>query len=123
MMAVKMTEQVRQHLKDVLEDDETETGGTAFEGETLEHFMREVYAGYDKVVTLKLVNKDLKACGIMPIKDGTDTQADEHGFEETARNKWSKYLGYLKKWAETHGFDSHFGESPLDYSGWCCDAV
>lgn len=114
-MAVKMTEQVRHHLKDVLEDDETETGGTAFEGETLEHFMREVYAGYDKVVTLKLVNKDLKVCGIMPIKDGTD----EHEVEEAVKGKWNRYLVYLKNWTETHGFEEHFGESPLDYSVWC----
>lgn len=32
-------ERIRAHLNDVLEDDETEFGGTDFDGETLEDFM------------------------------------------------------------------------------------
>lgn len=67
-MTVKMTEQVKQHLKDVLEDDETETGGTSFEGETLENFISEAFSENAEPITMKAVNRALKECGVKEIE-------------------------------------------------------
>lgn len=69
IMAVKMTEQVRRHLNDVLEDDGSETGGTSFEGETLENFISETFSENAEPITMKAVNKALKECGIRPVED------------------------------------------------------
>lgn len=68
-MAAKMTEQVRRHLKDVLEDDGAETGGTEFYGEALEDFINDVFGENSPTVTFELVNEALKSCGINPVKD------------------------------------------------------
>lgn len=110
-MAIKMTEQVRRHLKEVLKDDDTETGGTAFDGETLEDFMNEMYDETDHVVTLETVNESLKDCGIRPIVDSEEVN-------KSFENVWSRYLAYLKEWADTHIGLEHFGENPMDYSEW-----
>lgn len=61
-------ERIRAHLDDVLEDDETEFGGTDFDGETLEDFMFASFADWLSTVTLEDVNKALKDCGIKQIK-------------------------------------------------------
>ena len=50
-----------------LEDDKTETGGTAFANETLENFMLETKLPTDKT-NLKTINKALKECGIKQLK-------------------------------------------------------
>lgn len=112
-----MTEQVRRHLKDVLEDDGTETGGTGFYGETLEGFINDVFDENSPTVTFELMNEALKSCGIKPVKD-IETGFEENDFEYL-RNKWNKYIEYLKKWAGTREFYRNYGESPLDYSEWC----
>lgn len=111
-MAIKMTEQVRRHLKDVLKDDDTEYGGTAFEGETVEDFMSEVYDETDHVVTLETLNESLKDCGICPV-------ADNEELNRRLENLWSRYLSYLRTWTDGSGFTEHFGESPMSYSDWC----
>lgn len=48
-----------------LRDDDTETGGISFRGETLADFIEETDLGYGH--SLDEVNKALKECGIMPI--------------------------------------------------------
>ena len=50
----------------VLEDDDTPTGGVAFQGETLEDFLEEL-ADSDDIRTIKDVNKALVECGIKPV--------------------------------------------------------
>lgn len=54
---------VKKVLNYVLEDDETDYGGTAFFGETVRDFIEDVY--YPSVWDL---NKDLIICGIKPIE-------------------------------------------------------
>ncbi len=61
-------ERIIAHLDDVLEDDETEFGGTDFDGETLEDFMVASFADWLNTVTLEDVNEALKDCGIKQIK-------------------------------------------------------
>lgn len=51
----------------VLVDDDTETGGTSFCGETLKDFLDEVGMNYD--TPLPVINKALRECGIEPIKE------------------------------------------------------
>lgn len=104
-----MTELVRRHLKDVLKDDETEYGGTAFEGETLEHFLNEYYNEDCGIITMEIVNGALKDCGMRPIAD----------ISVELEWLWSRYLSFLKEWAENHREMEHFGESPMNYSEWC----
>ena len=48
-----------------LHDDETETGGTAFLGETLYDFMMELQIPFS--TPLEEINKGLVECGIKPI--------------------------------------------------------
>lgn len=49
-----------------LEDDDTSTGGTSFQGETLEDFLEEL--DYCQTIrTIKDVNKALIECGIKPV--------------------------------------------------------
>jgi hypothetical protein len=50
-----------------LRDDDTETGGVSFRGETLADFIEETDLGYGR--SLDEVNKALKECGIMPITE------------------------------------------------------
>lgn len=109
---IKMTEQVRRHLKDVLEDDETETGGTAFDGETLEHFLTEYYNEGCGLITMEIANGALKECGMKPI-------ADNEEISKRFEDAWNRYLSYLKEWADSHKGLEHFGENHLSYSEWC----
>lgn len=110
-MAIKTTEQVRRHLKDVLKDDETEYGGTAFDGETLEHFLTEYYNEGCGLITMEIANEALKECGIRPI-------VDDEKINKCFEHLWSRYLSYLKEWADTHKGLEHFGDSPMNYSEW-----
>lgn len=110
-MAIKMTEQVRRHLKDVLEDDDTPTGGTAFEGETLEHLLNEYYDENCGVITMEIVNSALKVCGIRPI-------VDDEKINKCFEHLWDRYLSYLKEWADKNRGLEHFGDSPMNYSEW-----
>lgn len=48
-------------------DDDTETGGTSFCGETLRDFLEETGMSCDTPLTE--INKALKECGIEPIKE------------------------------------------------------
>lgn len=50
----------------ILEDDDTSTGGVAFQGETLEDFLEEL-TDCQTIQTIKDVNKALIECGIKPI--------------------------------------------------------
>lgn len=59
----------------VLEDDETETGGTAFFGEKVRDFI-EYGDNYGSVWEL---NKDLIACGIKPIEKFKNQKGNENG--------------------------------------------
>lgn len=57
------------HLFDyVLEDDNTETGGTAFDGETVRDFVEELDGVDPYEMGLEELNRDLIACGIKPIE-------------------------------------------------------
>ena len=49
-----------------LEDDETVEGGISFMGETLRDFMFELNIPYN--ISLEDLNKELKDCGIKPLK-------------------------------------------------------
>lgn len=49
----------------LLEDDDTPTGGVAFQGETLEDFLEAL--DYQTIRTIKDVNQALIECGIKPI--------------------------------------------------------
>lgn len=56
-----------ENWKDIeLFDDETETGGISYDGETLDNFVGE--CEIDEDITIKELNKELKDCGIKPIK-------------------------------------------------------
>lgn len=68
----RLDKHIRDHLNDVLQDDDSETGGVAYEGETLYDFLIasgiSTYANYE-TVTLERINENLKACGIRPVTD------------------------------------------------------
>lgn len=49
-----------------LVDDDTETGGTSFCGETLRDFLEETGMSYD--TPLPVINKALRECGIKEIE-------------------------------------------------------
>ena len=51
-------------------DDETETGGISYDGETLDNFVGECDIKED--ITIEELNDELKSCGIKPIILGDD---------------------------------------------------
>lgn len=64
-------------LKDIMNweeielfDDESETGGISYEGETLDNFVGECDISED--ITIEELNEELKSCGIKPIILGDD---------------------------------------------------
>lgn len=59
-------ERVKDYLDYELYDDETESGGISFIGETLKDFIEE--AGMSENTSIKHINDILKQCGIKPIK-------------------------------------------------------
>lgn len=61
-----VAKEIRSHLFDILKDDETPYGGTAFEGERLIDFLEETMDN-DKEITLQRANDALVECGICPI--------------------------------------------------------
>lgn len=64
-----LDEQIRTHLNDELEDDNSvEWGGTAFAGEKLSDFIAE-YANDTgrSAITMSELNIELKECGIRPV--------------------------------------------------------
>lgn len=61
----KLDKAVRRFFNYKLEDDETDTGGTSFAGETLKDFLDEAELGYD--LTVREVNSILVENGIKPI--------------------------------------------------------
>lgn len=61
--------EVRGHLDDVLEDDGTPFGGTAFNGETLRDFIEEAMWSYSRI-DMAEANARLRECGIKEIKAG-----------------------------------------------------
>lgn len=69
---MKLTNEVQKHINDVLEDDTTPYGGTAFEGETLIDFLMSTDEGdWEYPITMKQVNEYLKENGIKEIKNGS----------------------------------------------------
>lgn len=60
-----MEESLRNVLDLELEDDDTETGGTSFAGETVRDFLEEADC---EITTLEELNEALTGCGIRPIK-------------------------------------------------------
>lgn len=65
---MKLTNEVQKHINDVLEDDATPYGGTAFEGETLIDFLMSTNEGdWEYPITMKQVNEYLKENGIKEI--------------------------------------------------------
>lgn len=62
---------VRNYLNYELEDDDTETGGVAFNGETVEDFIRDADIKEDD--DLDKLNKALVSCGIRPIAEGYES--------------------------------------------------
>ncbi len=61
---------VRDYLNYELQDDDTETGGVAFDGETVADFIGD--AGIKDTDELDKLNKALVSCGIKPISEGYD---------------------------------------------------
>lgn len=60
-----MKKLIKDVLNEVLEDDNTEYGGTSFNGETVADFMEDV--GLTQEQSVKELNKVLKECGIKEI--------------------------------------------------------
>ena len=58
--------EIRPYLDTILEDDETETGGTSYQGETLFDFLMDL--GDDHIHAMDEVNDALIECRIKPIK-------------------------------------------------------
>lgn len=59
---------VRPYLDTELEDDDTETGGTSFSGETVRDFIEETADDSDVgAIDLDILNDSLKECGIRPV--------------------------------------------------------
>lgn len=67
---VDVEEDVLPFLTHKLEDDETETGGIAFEGETVLDYLLEM--GTPEPVSLNKLNASLVECGIKPIGGGVE---------------------------------------------------
>lgn len=59
-------ERAKDYLDYELYDDETESGGISFIGETLKDFIEEI--GISENTSIKHINDTLKQCGIKPIK-------------------------------------------------------
>ena len=62
---MKLKEIERKFRNIYLEDDDTETGGISFIGETLDNFLDEVEMPYDS--HLEEINRALSECGIKPV--------------------------------------------------------
>lgn len=58
---------IKSYLDVVLEDDDSETGGVSFSGETLFDFLLESCVGDEDISTPKELNALLKSCGIKPV--------------------------------------------------------
>jgi hypothetical protein len=69
---------IRNYLDYELEDDDTETGGISFNGETVRDFIGDTDMSEDD--TLDNLNKALVSCGIKPISEGylTDYRGDDY---------------------------------------------
>lgn len=63
--------QVEKYLDYVLQDDETNVGGTSYRGETLREFLEDAYDLWDSTgiehLDMDEVNEMLRCCGIKPI--------------------------------------------------------
>ena len=64
----KQSRQVRDFLDYELEDDDTETGGISFNGETVRDFIADT--GIKDTDSIDTLNKALTTCGIRPINEG-----------------------------------------------------
>lgn len=58
---------IKPYLDVVLEDDDSETGGVSFSGETLFDFLLESCVGDEDISTPEELNALLKSCGIKPV--------------------------------------------------------
>ena len=58
---------IKPYLDVVLEDDDSETGGVSFIGETLFDFLLESCVGDEDISTPEELNALLKSCGIKPV--------------------------------------------------------
>lgn len=76
----------------LLEDDDTPTGGVAFQGETLEDFLEELANNDDcqTIQTIKDINQVLIECGIKPVT----ILPEDH--EIIAFATWDKFLEGFK---------------------------
>ena len=92
-------------------DDESETGGISYDGETLDNFVGECDISED--ITIEELNKDLKDCGIRPIKIDIDDL-----FYNKAEKDLGKYVDMIL------GIEEHLKSqfsSPSRYMQWMSD--
>ena len=101
----KTSKKVKDYLNYELQDDDTETGGISFNGETVEDFIGDT--DIDQEEDIDVLNKALVSCGIKPIvvesyteEDGLGMIADE--IHKEFKNSEDKSKDTLKSICDKH---------------------